>query len=107
MNAIKTLSIVGILAMLGGIVATIASGTFGEDAATFGTPLGITSLIDLYLGLLLIWAWVAYRERNLPRALFWLVLFIPLGNLGSAIYVLIAAFTSNGNWQTFFHGQRS
>ena len=106
MNLIKVIAIVGIVAMLGGIGWTIASGTFGEDAATFGTPLGITSLIDLYLGLLLFWCWIIYRQRQPLAAILWLVGLVFLGNLTAAVYVLWVAHTSAGNWQVFWHGRR-
>ena len=62
--------------------------------ATTDTRWGVTTMADLYLGLLAVSGWIAYRERSIPRALAWLVGLCLLGNLATLVYILIAALRS-------------
>lgn len=60
-------------------------------AATVDTRWGITTMVDLYFGLLLIAGWIAYRERSALRSLAWLIGLCLLGNLTALVYLLLAA----------------
>lgn len=59
--------------------------------ATVDTRWGVTTMADLYVGLLVIAGWIAYRERSIPRTLAWVVGLCLLGNLVTLIYVLISS----------------
>lgn len=57
------------------------------------TPWGLTTIVDLYLGLLVVGLWISLLERSLWRAApWWLGLFL-LGNLTTAAYVAWRCFT--------------
>lgn len=62
--------------------------------AIVSTRWGMTTLVDLYLGLAVVGAWIAYRERSALRAAPWIVALALLGNLATAAYVVIAALRS-------------
>jgi hypothetical protein len=59
--------------------------------ATVDTRWGVTTMVDLYLGLLVVAGWIGYRERSIPRTLAWLVGLCLLGNLITLVYLLIAS----------------
>ena len=59
--------------------------------ATVDTRWGVTTMVDLYLGLLVVAGWIAYRERSIPRTLAWFVGLCLLGNLITLVYLLIAS----------------
>ena len=47
------------------------------------------TLADAYFGVLTVFTWVAYKEKSLVSRLVWLVLFLSLGTIAVAIYVLL------------------
>lgn len=53
-------------------------------------PWSVVTLMDLGAGLLLVAAWIAYRERRWYRILPWWVLLCGMGNWTSLLYVLQA-----------------
>ncbi len=59
--------------------------------ATVDTRWGVTTMVDLYLGLFAIAGWIAHRERSLPRTIAWLVGLCLLGNLATLVYLFIAS----------------
>lgn len=59
--------------------------------AIVDTRWGVTTMVDLYLGLAVVAGWIAHRERNMPRTLAWLVGLCLLGNLVTLVYLLIAS----------------
>jgi len=63
--------------------------------ATVDTWWGVTTMVDLYLGLLAIAGWIAYRERSIPRTLAWSVGLCLLGNLVALVYLLIASLRAS------------
>ena len=50
------------------------------------------TLADAYFGFLTVYAWVAYRERRWRARALWFVLFMGLGNIAIAAYVLNRLF---------------
>jgi hypothetical protein len=96
MSAIRLLSVLLVLVMIGTIVMGFVSGDFTDEGSEIiGLAWGRVTLIDLYVGLALFGAWVAFRERKWGRTLFWWVALVTLGNLATAFYVAVAAFRSN------------
>ncbi|REK24847.1 MAG: DUF1475 domain-containing protein [Actinobacteria bacterium] len=93
MTVIRTVALTGAAAMVAAILAGFVSGDFtGEGSAILDLVWGRVTLIDLYIGLGLFAVWIGFREkRPLLRAAWWLALII-LGNLASALYVVIASF---------------
>jgi len=59
--------------------------------ATVDTRWGVTTMVDLYLGLFAVAGWIAHRERSIPRTLAWFVGLCLLGNLVTLVYLLIAS----------------
>ena len=83
------------LVMIGLIVASSLQMSIGAGLrATVDTLWGVTTLVDLYVGLVLAGAWIVWRERGRPAAWAWVAALALLGNLGLAVYVLIAALRS-------------
>ncbi|MFG0259373.1 MAG: DUF1475 family protein [Phycisphaerales bacterium JB041] len=58
---------------------------------TVDTLWGVTTLVDLYAGLLLIGVWIAVRERRVVPTTAWLIGLCCLGNLAALVYVFIAS----------------
>ena len=81
----------GVAAMVGALIYGFTVGDFGsEGSQILDLAWGRVTLIDLYTGLFLIGAWIAWRERSVVRALPWLVSMVFLGSLGAAAYVVYA-----------------
>lgn len=51
-----------------------------------------TTLVDLYIGLVVFWCWVAYRESSWPVRLLWAIAIAFTGNLAVLLYLLIRLF---------------
>ena len=91
MSVIRIVSAILTIAMAATIAYGFASGDFGDEGSTIlDLAWGRVTLIDLYVGLALFAAWVWLREGP-RRAIPWLIGFVVLGNLASALYALIAA----------------
>jgi hypothetical protein len=50
------------------------------------------TLADAYFGFLIVYLWVAYKERTWWAKIVWFVLFMALGNMAVATYILIQLF---------------
>ncbi len=108
MVMIRIAAAAGTLAMLAVIGRAFAVASFGEDGATLlELAWGQVTLVDLYLALLLGWAWIAWRERSPSRALVWLVATVTLGSLALFTYLLGASLRAPsptgliiGPWRT-------
>lgn len=59
------------------------------------------SLLDIGVGFLFVWGWIVYRERSPLRAIGWIVGILIMGNIASALYVVLAAHGSGGDWHRF------
>lgn len=103
-----------IIAWLGAVAMTIAllngfiAGDFARDGGELlANPWGVVSLVDLYVGFALFSLWIAFRETKLIVAVIWIVLMMVLGFFTGAVYVLIALYSSQGDWVRFFLGGRA
>ncbi len=47
------------------------------------------TLADAYFGFLILYLWVAYKERTLWSRIAWFALFMTMGNMAVAAYILI------------------
>ena len=92
MTAIRTVSALGVAAMTIALIYGFTSGDFsGEGGQILDLIWGRVTLIDLYVGVALIAAFVFWRERSLPISLAWLASFVVLGHWATALYVLMAS----------------
>ncbi|MDA8018777.1 MAG: DUF1475 family protein [Thermoanaerobaculia bacterium] len=70
-------------------------------------PWGRATLVDAYLAFLVVWIWIAWRERNRVRAAAWLVALLLLGNFAIATYFLLALYRQNDrSWTSLFEQRR-
>ncbi len=94
MKTIRAVATVGVVIMVVAIAWALATGDLrAEGAVIIGLPWGVVSLVDVYVGVALIVAWIRWRDGN-STALVWLVVLVVLGHLGSAVYVAWRAWTS-------------
>jgi hypothetical protein len=108
MKIAKIIAVIGILAMTGILVFAFTQGDFGgEGSKLLSMPWGIVSLVDLYTGFTLFSGWIIYREKSLLRALVWVFFMMTLGFFTGSLYVLLALFSSHGDWKRFWMGARS
>jgi hypothetical protein len=78
--------------MLAAIAYGMASGGFIEELGTLlDTPWARVTLIDLFLGFLVVGAWIGWREQSVLRALPWWIGLALTGNLAAGLYVFLAA----------------
>jgi hypothetical protein len=56
------------------------------------TGWGVTTLVDLYAGLVFVGAWIACLERSKVRGAAWFVALMCVGNLATLVYVAVRAF---------------
>lgn len=87
------LKIVFLLILLGMLaVTTIASlerGVLEAAADLWPDAWFRATLADAYCGFLVIYLWIAYKERSGGRRILWFALVMTLGNLAIATYFLI------------------
>jgi hypothetical protein len=108
MNIAKLLSMIGLLAMTIAILYAFTFGNFVVEGAWLTShPWGIVSLVDLYVGFAIFSMWIVYRENSLATAIIWVVLMMVFGNWTAALYVLLAANSSRGEWNKFWMGERA
>jgi hypothetical protein len=84
-----------VVAMAAAIVYGMIAGSFSAELQdVLGLPWGRVTLVDLAGGLVLIGAWIAWRERSIARAVPWWIAMVLTGNLASGVYVMWAARSS-------------
>lgn len=89
-------AVAGILALLALIVISSLEMSLGAGlAATVDTWWGVTTMVDLYLGLFIFAGWIAHRERSAWRTLAWFVGLCLLGNLTLLMYLLLASLRAS------------
>lgn len=107
MKIAKVVATLGLLAMGGILVYAFMVGDFAAEGRQLASmPWGIVSLVDLYVGFTLFAGWIVYREKSRLRAAVWVVLLMVLGFFIGSLYTLIALYTSQGDWNRFWQGQK-
>lgn len=78
------------------IVFSLLTGDFFEQGSILmGLVWGQMSLVDLYVGFLLVYVWIFYKETKLLPRIVWALLLIVTGSLATALYVLIESYHTN------------
>jgi hypothetical protein len=107
MKIAKIIAWLGLISMTAVLLNGFINGNFGSDGADLlANPWGIVSLVDLYVGFALFSIWIAFREKTVTSAAIWIVLMMVLGFFTASLYVLIALYSSKGDWPAFFFGSR-
>ena len=99
----------GALAMFTTIVVALGTGeSLGAQGAEVGALVwGRVTFIDLGLALVSGWAWIAWRERSVVRALVWLVLTAVTGAGAILLYVTLAAWRAEHMQQVLMGPRRA
>ncbi|MFZ4401720.1 MAG: DUF1475 family protein [Bacteroidales bacterium] len=106
MRTIKVLAITCSIIMLFTLLYGFICGDFfREGSILISLVWGKVSLIDVYIGFILFSAWVLYREESRSYSILWIVFILLLGNFITSLYVTIALFKSNENFQLFWLGK--
>jgi hypothetical protein len=93
-NVIRFLSAAGFVVLGGAIVVALVTGDFfAEGGVITGMPWGIVSLVDVYTGVVLVAAWIWWRD-GARKGIVWIGLLIVLGHAATALYVFLRARTS-------------
>lgn len=78
-----------------GISATVIY-TIATDGLPFReqllTPWMAATLVDFYINILVIGAWIIYKESNWIRAIIWIVLLVCLGSITTCGYIVLQFF---------------
>lgn len=69
--------------------ASMERNVFQAGRGLWPDPWFLAALLDAYLGFLIFYVWVAYRERTAFSRILWFVLIMALGNMAAALYVLL------------------
>ncbi len=93
---LSTLSLIGVLALVVLIVLSSLEMSLADGMQSIlSTRWGVTTLVDLYLGLFVFAGWIAYRERSAARAAPWILGLMLLGNFTTLVYLLFACLRAN------------
>jgi hypothetical protein len=108
MKIAKIIGWLGVIAMTAALLNGFIVGDFGRDGAELlANPWGVVSLVDLYVGFALFSIWIAFRETKVVVAAVWILLMMVLGFFTGAVYLLVALYSSKGDWVRFFLGGRT
>lgn len=74
------------------VSTSIESNLFNEWSYLGSIPWMTATLKDFYVNIIVLFAWVAYKERSHALKAVWLVLFVCLGSIAVTFYVLLQLF---------------
>jgi hypothetical protein len=77
------------------VSTSMESNLFQQWSYLGSIPWMTATLKDFYTNTIVLFAWVAYKERNYAMKALWLVLFVCLGSIAVTFYVLLQLFTLN------------
>ncbi len=107
MRVAKAVAWLAFLAMTGVLIYGFTVGDLGAEGGQItALPWGIVSLVDLYAGFGLFSIWIVYRERHPALAIVWVILMMVLGFWAGALYMLLALYRADGNWERVWLGAR-
>lgn len=107
MKTPKIITWMGLCAMTYGLFNGFLNGDFIKDGKELlANPWGMMSMIDLYVGFVLFSMWIFFREQNIFKSVIWIILMMVLGFFTACVYILLALYRSEENWDRFFKGKR-
>ena len=96
------------MAMLAAVTYAIVFGRgWSEVRSLMSYPWFRMSMVDIYVGFILVALWIWFRESSALVAALCTVSLLLLGNLFACGYVLWALASSQGNWREFWMGWRA
>jgi hypothetical protein len=106
---VRIVAPLGALPLLVAIGAAFAAGApLGAEGAAIATfAWGIVTFVDLGLALVLGWAWIAWREASVLRALLWAALTTVTGSVALLGYVAGAAWRARDLTEVLIGPRRS
>lgn len=103
LNVAKWAGLAGTAIMAAMIGYSIATGDIGaEGSILLGMVWGQMSMVDLYVGFLLVYLWMFYREKTVFGKVFWLIFILVTGSLATGLYIYLAAANSKTETEFFF-----
>ncbi|MDN6326951.1 MAG: DUF1475 family protein [Alkalibacterium sp.] len=104
MKTAKLFAWIGLAAMVFGISNAIINGNFPADGTQLlDNPLGLVSVIDLYIGIVFFSLWITYREQTAWKIGIWIIAMITLGFFAGSVYLLKALYESKDDWKVVLH----
>lgn len=96
MKNIRIIAWISTLIMTFMIIFSLLTGDFfAQGSILMELVWGQMSLVDLYVGFLLVYVWIYYKETKLLPRIIWALLMIVTGSLATALYVLIESYRTN------------
>lgn len=91
MNPLRILGIVVLVMMLGVLTwASLQQALWAVPAEVLRNPWFLATIADAYCGFIIFFAWVLSRERSMNARVGWLAAILLLGNVATAIYLILA-----------------
>jgi hypothetical protein len=104
---VSSIAWAGLAAVSIALIYAFVSGHLATDLPRLvDNPLGLATLVDVYVGFALFSCWIVWRESRLTTALIWIAMIMVGGNIVSTMYVLVALRSSNGTVEVFWLGSR-
>jgi hypothetical protein len=69
------------------------SDMFNLSPIVLNEPWFQTTLVDFYFNIVILSAWLIYKEANWLRSALWIISFIVLGSIATAFYVFLQLAT--------------
>ena len=107
MNTGRMLSLLGFFLMLAALVSGFVSADFFEEGSILmGLAWGRVTLVDVYLGFLILVAWIWFHESHTVPRILWSLAILITGNLAAFLYLFLRMGRCRGDWEQFFLGDR-
>ena len=75
------------------ISTSLESNLFEEWNFLASTPWMKATLVDFYVNTVVIFVWMAFREKSWTSRILWLITFVFLGSIATTAYVLVQLFS--------------
>ncbi len=89
-HVLRSVAIAAVAVMTITVVVGAVTAPQGAAGALLDNVWGRVTIVDLYLALGAGWSWIAWRERDVARALLWAVLLITTGSIALWGYLALA-----------------
>lgn len=103
----RMLSLLGFFLMLAALIyGFLSADFFGDGAIITGLAWGRVTLVDVYLGFLILVAWIWFHESAAVPRILWSLAILITGNLAAFLYLFLRMGRCRGDWEQFFLGDR-